>query len=146
MQALDLYLQRQAGQDIRRRIAVAFVATPDGKTIGGYYTLSQYSIDLDELPEQLAHKMPKYAAVPATLIGRLAVSTSFRDQGMGELLLMDALRRCVQSSRLAASMAAVVDAKDEKAARFYKKYGFLELPRIAKRLFLPMTTIEALLR
>ena len=142
--ALDIYLQKQAGQDVRRRVAVAFVATPDGKTIAGYYTLSQYSVELGALPEELAVKLPRYPLVPATLIGRLAVSTTFRGRGLGELLLMDALHRCLAGSRQVASAAVIVDAKDESAVAFYRKYGFLALPKIARRLFLPMPTIEAL--
>ena len=142
--ALDTYLQKQVGQDVRRRVAVAFVATSDGKTIAGYYTLSQYSVDLGDLPEELAKRLPKYSVVPATLIGRLAVSTAFRGQGLGELLLMDALTRCLRNSRQVASAAVIVDAKDERVAAFYRRYGFLDLPRIARRLFLPMATIETL--
>jgi ribosomal protein S18 acetylase RimI-like enzyme len=142
--ALDTYLQKQARQDVRRRVAVAFVATPDGKTIAGYYTLSQYSVELGVLPEEIAGKLPRYPLVPATLIGRLAVSAAFRGQGIGELLLMDALSRCLHGSREVASAAVMVDAKDDRAAAFYRKYGFLELPKIAMRLFLPMATVEAL--
>lgn len=142
--ALDAYLKKQAGQDVKRRVAVAFVVTPDGKTIAGYYTLSQYSVELGVLPEELAAKLPKYPLVPVTLIGRLAVSTEFRGQDLGELLLMDALHRCLGGSRQVASAAVVVDAKDERAAAFYKRYGFLALPKVAGRLFLPMATIEAL--
>ena len=144
MPALDVYLQKQAGQDVRRRVAVTFVAKPDGKAIAGYYTLSQYSVDLGSLPDELARKLPKYSVVPATLIERLAVGTAFRGQGIGELLLMDALYRCLSGSKQAASAAVIVDAKDESAVTFYRKYGFLELPKIPQRLFLPMATIEAL--
>lgn len=143
--ALDTYLQKQARQDVRRRVAVAFVAAPDGKTIAGYYTLSQYSVELGVLPEEIAGKLPHYPLVPATLIGRLAVSAAFRGQGIGELLLMDALSRCLNGSREVASAAVIVDAKDAGAAAFYRKYGFLELPKMARRLFLPMATVEALL-
>lgn len=144
--ALDHYLRKQAGQDVRRRVAAAFVATPDGKTIAGYYTLSQHSVDLGAMPEEFAAKLPKYPLVPATLIGRLAVSVSFRGQGVGELLLMDALHRCLGGSRHVASAAVIVDAKDENVAAFYAKYGFLELPKVARRLFLPMATVEVLFR
>ena len=129
---------------MRRRVAVAFVATPDGKTIAGYYTLSQYSVELGVLPEEIAGKLPRYPLVPATLIGRLAVSAAFRGRGIGEMLLMDALSRCLYGSREVASAAVIVDAKDDGAVAFYRKYGFLELPKIAMRLFLPMATVEAL--
>jgi ribosomal protein S18 acetylase RimI-like enzyme len=144
--ALDLYLQKQAGQDAKKRAAVPFVATPDGQTIAGYYTLSQFSIGLDAIPEEVAKRLPKYPMVSATLLGRLAVSTEFRGQGLGETLLMDALYRSLNSSSQVASAGVIVDAKDDSAASFYRKYGFLELPKIEKRLFLPMGTIEQLFR
>ena len=127
---------------MKKHVAVAFVLTPDGKTIAGFYTLSQYALDLDVVPEEIARKLPKYSHVPATLLGRLAVSMSFRGQRLGEILLMDALKRSHQGSRQLASFAVIVDAKDDSAVAFYKKYGFLELPKVANRLFLPMATIE----
>ena len=143
-QQLDSYLQRQAGQDLKKRAAVPFVITPDHKTIAGFYTLSQYAVDLGELPEDIGKKMPRYPMVSATLLGRLAVSERFRRQGLGERLLMDALNRALQSSKQIASAAVVVDAKGDQAVAFYRKYGFIDLPKIERRLFLPMGTIEQL--
>ena len=143
-QQLDSYLQRQAGQDLKKRAAVPFVITPDHKTIAGFYTLSQYAVDLGELPEEISKKMPRYPMVSATLLGRLAVSERFRGQRLGERLLMDALHRALQSSKQIASAAVVVDAKDDQAVAFYRKYGFIDLPKIEKRLFLPMGTIAQL--
>ena len=122
------------------------MATPDGRTIAGYYTLSQYAIGLDAIPEEVAKRLPKYPLVPATLLGRLAVSREFRGQGLGETLLMDALHRSLVASKQVASAGVMVDAKDESGAAFYRKYGFIELPKIAKRLFLPMGTVEQLFR
>ena len=144
VEPLDNYLKKQARQDVKKRVAAVFVYTPDGKTIGGYYTLSQFSVDLGMLPQAIARRLPRYPIVPATLIGRLAVSTALRGQGIGELLLMDALHRSLRLSKQIASTAIIVDAKDERAMSFYRKYGFLELPSTAGRLFLPMATVEQL--
>lgn len=141
--ALDNYLQKHALQDARKHAAVPFVATPDGKTIAGYFTLSQYAIQLDAVPEEVARKIPRYPVVPATLLGRLAVSTAFRGQRVGEFLLMDALRRSLDASRQLGSCGVVVDAKDEDAAAFYRKYGFLDFPN-TRRMFLSMGTIGKL--
>jgi len=146
VEILDAYLHKQAGQDLKKRVAVPFVITPDGTTIAGYYTLSQYSVQLDEVPAEVAKKLPKYPIVPVTLLGRLAVSVAFRRQGHGATLLMDALYRTLQHSREVASAGVIVDAKDAAALAFYTKYGFLELPRIERRLFLPMGTVEQLFR
>jgi hypothetical protein len=84
VEGLDLYLKKQAGQDRRRRAAVPFVATTDGKTVAAYYMLSQYAIHLDSVPDAIAKKLPKYPIVSATLLGRLAVATNFRGQRSGK--------------------------------------------------------------
>jgi predicted GNAT family N-acyltransferase len=146
IEPLDNYLQKQAGQDVAKRVAVCFLLTPDGKTVAGYYTLSQYSVDLVKLPEEIAKKLPKYPEVPTTLLGRLAVSQTFRGQKLGEFLLMDALYRCLLQSKQIASAAVIVDAKDEAAKRFYEHFEFVPLPDTPHRLFLPMRTIENLFR
>ena len=144
--ALDLYLHAQASQDARRRVAVSFVLTPGDSTVAGYYTLSQYAVSIGDLPQEIARKLPKYPLLPATLIGRLAISTFFRGRGLGEFLLYDALRRCLTGSAQLASIAVVVDAKDLAAATFYKKHGFIDLPAKPNRLFLPMGIVEKLFR
>jgi ribosomal protein S18 acetylase RimI-like enzyme len=144
IEALDRYLRQQAAQDFKKRVAAVFVLTPDGKTIAAYYALSQHSVELDLIPANLAKILPKYPMVPATLIGRLAVSRAFQGQGLGELALFDALHRCLVGSRQVASAAVIVDAKGEAAAAFYRKFGFLELPEVPTRLFLPMDTVEKL--
>ena len=84
--------------------------------------------------------------VSATLLGRLAVNTEFRAQRVGETLLMDALRRSLDLSKQAASAGVIVDAQNDFALTFYRKYGFIDLPKIERRLFLPMGTIEQLFR
>jgi predicted GNAT family N-acyltransferase len=139
---LQRYLRNQAKQDARKHAAVVYVLTPNGRTIAGYYTLSQFSIKLHDIPFETARGLARYPDVPATLIGRLALDDNYRGKGLGEKLLLDALQRCLVQSRQIASCAVVVDAKDAQAKDFYQKYGFLALPGIPNRLFLPMATIE----
>ena len=143
---LNKYLKEQASQEVRKRVSAVYVLTPDGRTIAGYYTLSQYAVDAGELPAEVARKLhvPKYEKLPATLLGRLARSVEFKGMGIGELLLIGALKRAIEHSRNIPSLAVVVDAKDEKARVFYKAYGFLDLPGHANRLFIPMRTVEQL--
>jgi len=142
-EALNTYIQRQASQDIKKHVAAVFVLTADSKTIAGYYTLSQYALDSSSVPEETMRSLglPKYKDPPATLLGRLARSLSFKGQRVGELLLMSALKQALDHRLRIASMAVVVDAKDGPARTFYKKYGFLELPDHPNRLFLPMKTV-----
>jgi predicted GNAT family N-acyltransferase len=143
--SLENYFRTQAGQNVKKRAAVVYVLTSDGKTLAGYYTLSQYSVELDEVPNDLRRRLPKYPFVPVTLLGRLAASNEFRGKGIGEHLLMDALNRSLASSKQIGSVGVIVHAKDQNAANFYRKYGFIQLPKIPGRLFLPMKTIEEML-
>lgn len=139
--ALDHYLQRQAAQDMDKRAAVVYVAAA-GATIAGYYTLSQFSVNFVRLPDAVAKRLPRYPEVPATLLGRLAVALSFRGQRLGEFLLFDALKRCLDQSTHIASTGVMVDAKDEGARGFYLQYGFVPVLDAENRMFLPMKTIE----
>lgn len=145
IEALDTYLRERARQDARKRIAAPFVLTAgeDPKVIG-YYTLSAISIVLEEFPQEIARKLPHYPVIPATLLGRLAVSSAHRREGLGEYLLMDALYRAWSHSTTIASFAVVVDAINEDAARFYARYEFRPFPHQALRLFLPMQKIAQL--
>jgi len=145
-EALNTYLKERANQEIKKRVTAVYVLTPDGRTIAGYYTLSQYAIDAGELPHEIIKRLriPKYDKLPATLLGRLARSKEFKGTGVGEILLMGALKRALEHSRNIASLAVVVDAKDEKARAFYRAYGFIDLPDHPNRLFIPMQTVEQL--
>jgi len=143
VEPLDRYLKQQASQDMRRRIAALFVLVDqDIDSIAGYYTLAATAIRLAELPPEITKKLPKYPLVPATLLGRLAVDQRYQGQGVGSFLLMDALRRSFNSE--IASMAVVVDAKDDKARDFYEHHQFIPFPEQSQRLYLPMTTIAKL--
>jgi ribosomal protein S18 acetylase RimI-like enzyme len=145
VEPLDRYLREQAGQDARRRVAAPFVLCGgQSNVVLGYYTLSALSIDVGAWPEDVARKLPHYPVVPATLLGRLAVDRSLRGKGIGEYLLMDALRRALIASRQVAAVAVIVDAKDDNAVAFYRRYGFIPFADQANRLFLPMGTIEQL--
>jgi GNAT superfamily N-acetyltransferase len=145
--ALDRYLQVQAGQDHRRHIAVCFVL-PDVKRsrIAGYYTLSAFSVVGEALPAHLQKKLPKYGQIPCTLLGRLAVDRDYRSIGLGKHLLVDALRRALVHSSEVASWAVIVDAKDAAAEGFYGRHGFLTFPNLPRRMFLPMLTVAELFR
>lgn len=144
IEALDRYFQKFAGQDVKRRVAATFVLIIGHHEVAGYYTLSSTAIPLEDLPAALARKLPKYKYVPATLLGRLAVSKKHQGHKLGDVLLTDALRRSLRQSHEVGAMAVVVDAKDDAARSFYRHYGFIPFPETPYRLFLPMDTIEKL--
>lgn len=143
--SLNDYLHRQASQDIKRKLAVCFVLDDGERNIKGYYTLSNGSTPLDAVPQELRKHLPKsYQNLPTTLLGRLAVDKRYGGQGLGESLLMDAMKRSLDiSSSQIGSMAVIVDPLHKAAEGFYAKYGFIHLPESGK-MFLPMKTISTL--
>ena len=144
--ALDHYIREQASQDVRRKLASVFVITAkdDPKTILAYYTLSSRELKIEQLPAEIARKAGKYGYVGVTLLGRMAVAEKCKGMGLGALTLMNALDKSLVATREVASWAVFVDAIDDDAAAFYRKYGFIELPEDKRKLFLPMKTIAKL--
>ena len=127
-------------QDVSRKVTNAFVLTPDGRFVAGFYTLSPVSILSVDLPPNLAKKLPK-RPIGATLIGRLGRDVSQRGKGLGEVLLMDALHKAWQASKLVSCWAVVVDAK-EGARDFWTENDFTPFATQPYRLFLLMKKID----
>lgn len=142
---LDNYLHKQANQDIKRKLSACFVIKEEQTDlIKGYYTLSNSSIPLEVIPNEIKKKLLKsYKTIPTTLLGRLAIDSDFQGQGIGKLTLIDALKRSYELSKTIGSFAVVVDPIDKDAENFYNKYGFIRLPNSGK-MFLPMKTIGQL--
>jgi len=138
--SLEEYLRKQARQDVKRQIAVCFVLAGEDNAIKGYYTLSADSVDRTLIPENLKKKLP-YKNLPVTLLGRLARDSNNKRQGIGELLLADALRRAFQASSAIGAWAVVTDPINEKARAFYEGFGFISLE--SGRMFMTMETIKA---
>lgn len=142
---LNRYLREQARQDAEKRVAAPFVLTqPGAPKVLGFYTLSSSIIPAGELPADLMKRLPRYGQLPVTLLGRLAVDRLARGQGVGEFLLVDAMRRSLEAAQQIAAMAVVVDAKDAQAESFYRHFDFQPFQQAPLRLFLPMSQIAGL--
>lgn len=142
---LNRYLREQARQDADKRVAAPFVLTqPGDPRVLGFYTLSSSIIPVDELPPELMKRLPRYSQLPVTLLGRLAVDRSAGGQGIGEFLLVDALRRSLEAAQQIAAMAVIVEAKNERAESFYRHFDFQPFQQAPLRLFLPMAQIAKL--
>lgn len=138
---LTEFLQKRARKEMQARASACFVLVPeaDPGRVAGYYTLSQTAVVVQQLPEMLAKKLPRYPQLGATLIGRLARDIAWKGQQVGRLLLVDALRRCVRHSAEVGAVVVVTDPKDDKARKFYGDHGFLALDE--RRMFLPMSEL-----
>ncbi|MDO7883661.1 GNAT family N-acetyltransferase [Salinibacterium soli] len=117
------------------------VENESGK-VAGYYCLSAGSLALEDASGRVKRNMP--SPIPIILIGRLAVDRQFQGYGLGASMLQDAVLKGVEASRLLGARAFVVDALNEEAERFYRKFGFELMPHAAKRaMYLLVADAEA---
>jgi len=140
--SMNRYLRHFAWQNDKIGLSRTFVVVEDGeKHVKGYYALSSGNITYDDVPGE-KKGWPKYP-VPIVLIGRFAADLRARGQRLGEMLLIDALKRSAQVSNEVGCYAVVVDALNDRARDFYLKYGFMQLDK-RLRLFLLTATIKEL--
>ena len=142
---LDDFLRTRVTQYDKRRLGRTFVAVARGEVkILGYYTLAAGSVSFDKLPADAARKLPKHP-VPVVLLARLAVDLTTQGTRLGELLLLDALHRALGVAAGLGVYTVEVDAIDDRAAAFYRKYGFTPLLDDPHHLYSSIATVEALL-
>lgn len=136
---LDAYLRQQAAQHHRAGVSTTHVLVDDKKPacILGYYSLSAAQLLLTDLQEADRKRLPNYP-VPAIRMGRLAVSSSEQGKGHGDYLLAHAVARCLGLRDQLGLRVLLVDALNEKAARFYRAYGFREATANSRTLYLPL--------
>ena len=138
--ALNAYLARYARQNEAAGFSRTYVAAPKGeRRVVGYYTLSAGAIAFADVPEHLRKRFPRYP-IPVAHLGRLATCQSVRGQGLGGILLVDALKRSLRVADDLAMVAMDVWAKTEQARAFYLKYGFVPLEDDPLHLYLPLAT------
>lgn len=141
---LNEFLRRHARKSHERGGSKTFLAIDetDGKTILGYYTLSPASLTYERAPESARRGLARHD-VPVFRLGRLAVDRNAQGQGLGGQLLLAAGRRCLLAAAEVGGVALLIDAKNERVAKWYASYGAVPLLDAPLSLLLPLRTIEA---
>jgi GNAT superfamily N-acetyltransferase len=144
--ALNDFLRRHARKSHAQGSAKTFLAldNADGKTILGYYSVSPASVADARAPSVITRGLARHD-VPVFRLARLAVRRSVQGQGLGGQLLLAAGRRCLLVAAQAGGVALLIDAKDDRAAQWYARYGALPLLDAPRSLLLPLETIHAAL-
>ena len=131
---MDAWLLENAADAARRNTAVTWVWVEGGRVVG-YYSLSAHKIAKDDVPRALGRGGP--VEIPAVMIGKLALDATLQGQGLGGVLLADALTRVVSVTQVVAARVVVVDALDDDVAEFYERFGFSRVPgslRLVRRI------------
>ena len=145
--ALNEYLQRYARQNHANGGAKTFVAVPPTTpaVILGCYTISPGALAFAKTPVTLTRGLGQYE-VPVFRLGRLAVSLALHGRGLGADLLLAAGARALAVAQAVGGVALAIDAKDERAAAWYERFGALRLTDDPLRLVLPLETIASVLK
>lgn len=153
VEALNVWLKHTALQHQTKGISRTFVAVPHEEiavevyrqggygdiglnSILGFYALASAFVLIDELPLELTKRYPRQ--IPVTRLGRLAIRAELQGQGLGGLLLADAINRARGAAQAVGSAGIFVDAKDESAVQFYRRYGFQACEGEPLKLYQPL--------
>lgn len=134
-EALNKFIKQVARQHIQKGISRTFVLidAEQPQTIIAFFTLTLCEIRVEKLPLQLSKKYP--SKVPGVKLARLAVDKVYQRQGIGEILMIEAMKRALVVAENAGGIGLFVDAKDEFARTYYERYGFINLEGSCLELF-----------
>ncbi|MDR0593926.1 MAG: GNAT family N-acetyltransferase [Bifidobacteriaceae bacterium] len=133
----DEWLRRHAGQGRPLDTAATWVIADQAMAVVGYVALAMTAVDASAAPESLRRQAPR--AVPALLIGRLAVDRRAQGRGVGTALVAHVLATAVELREKAAFRAVLVDSADPAdpaAVSWWKRFGFEPLTPGSTKLFL----------
>jgi len=138
--SLDAWLATQARQSMASRDAVTYLLM-DNEIIAGYFCLSAGQVSRADAPANVSRRAPD--PIPVVRMGRLAVGSPYQGRGWGAELLREALLSAVSAVKLIGGRALLVDALDERAIAFYRRYGFVVSPIHPLQLLIPLADVAA---
>lgn len=150
---IDNFLRRTARRHHSRDFTRIWVACRPGHVrVLGYYAINSHGLEVDELPDQLARGAPGHGSVPGAYLSMVGVDRSVQGHGLGQALVIDAMRRIESASRSIGIKAIVLDVIDDggqveydRRKRFYERLGFVSFPSRPSRMFIALSTVRAAL-
>lgn len=143
-QAVDQWLATKALQQQEKHLSATKALLNATDAIAGYYTLATGQVDFGDLPIEIVKELPR-RMLPVAVLAWLGVDAQYQKQGLGSLLLAQALRDCWEAGKTFAFVAVILDCVDEKAKSFYQRWDFRELPGHPYRLFLSASRLDAMM-
>ena len=146
-EALNEFFRRYARKNHELGGSKTFLAIDDAddQTILGFYSLSPASVAYARTPEIVRRGLARHD-IPGFRLARLAVDRRAQGHGLGGQLLLAAGKRCLRAAAEVGGVLLVIDAKNDRVAGWYARYGAVSLPDAPLCLLLPLATIEAALK
>lgn len=141
--ALSKWLRTHARHATRQGTRTYVLVEPSTERVLGYFALAPHVLERRDMPPRLGRGAPRQ--IPAILLAKLALERSVQGKGLGSELLAHALATVVEAARAAGGKVVVVEAIDERAARFYERHDFQPVPGSPRRLVMKLSTVAAAL-
>ncbi len=142
---VDDWLATKALQHQDKHLSATKALIDESNAVAGFFTLAMGQVDFGDLPAEIAKKLPR-RSLPVAVLAWLGLNADRQGQGLGTLLLAQALRDCYEAGRTFAFVAVILDCINDAAKQFYKRWQFAELPGHPYRLFLSAKQLEAMMR
>lgn len=127
--SLDDWLRKYALANQLMHSSRTFVLVePSSPQVLGYYSLTVASIQRQEATKAARSGMPQAYDIPAVLLARLARDEKRKYEGLGPLLLADAVLRTIRMSQDAGVRVLAVHAINDKARSWYLNHDFQPSP------------------
>ncbi len=124
---LDEWLRNRALDNLRAAASRTYVVCPTGSLlVVGYFALSMGQILAQDVVGSMRRNMPK--AIPAVVLGRLAIDRAWQGRGLGRAMLAQAVERALRASAEVSARLVMVHAISPAAEAFYLHHGFTRLP------------------
>jgi GNAT superfamily N-acetyltransferase len=145
--AMNNFLRRYARQSHEQNASKTFCAVDTARPghILGFYTITPSAVAHEDVPAAMAKGLAHHE-VAGFKLARIATDVSVAGQGLGGQLLATAALRCLRIAAEAGGVLLIIDAKSERAARWYASYGAEPLQGKPLTLVMPLATFAADLR
>lgn len=154
-QSQNNFLRRTAKRQQRHHytqlhVAITADPKPAPEPVLGFYALNAHTIALNQLPAVHFAHPPRSGYIPAAFLSHLAVDYRYQGQGLGRILLVDALQQVKVASTLLGLRVVVLDVQDDGDAvaiqrrlNFYLGMGFQAFLSQPLRLFFNLAVLDS---
>lgn len=140
---IDNYLKKTAGSHSKDDFARTFVAILSDCTVVGYYSILAHSLNIKALPDEAIKRMPSWNEVPSIYLSMVGVHEALQGKELGRYLMADMFKRCINITSELGAHFIVLDALNDRAAAFYRRLGFVDIPSCPHRMLISMKKVRA---
>jgi len=139
--AMNVFFRRYARQSHEQNASKTFCAIDIVKPnhVLGFYTVAPSAVAHEDVPPALTRGLARHE-VSGFKLARLATDMTVAGQGLGGQLLAATALRCLRISAETGGMLLIIDAKSERAAQWYVRYGAEPLQNRSLTLIMSLAT------